>query len=167
MRRAAALLALLVAVPAAAEVTASAPAAFTSRHAASIAAPPAQVWAALLAWHRWWPAAHSYSGTAPTLDARAGGALAESWSGGTVRHATVVAAMPPRLLRLHGGFGPLQALPVAAVLEFELKPEGQGTALVLTYRVAGPGLDGLAAPVDGVMAEGFARLTRFAVAGTP
>lgn len=156
--------------PAGALVTANAPDGFTSRHQATIAASPSQTWAALTAWHRWWPSAHTYSGTPPILSLKAGGGLVESWAGGEVQHATTVAAMPPKLLRLLGGFGPLQSLPVNAVLDFTLSPEGEATKVVMTYRVAGNAeaeLDQFAAPVDSVMGEGFARLTRFAQTGKP
>lgn len=169
MIRAAALAALLAA-PAMAEVVVSDATSFTSRSEALVAAPPALVWTALLNWDRWWSPAHSYSGTPPVLDARAGGMLIENWPGGSVRHAVVVHAQAPKLLRLTGGFGPLQGLPVDAVLDFTLKPEGQGTRLTMTYRVGGPasaGLDRLAAPVDQVMSEGFARLVRTASTGKP
>jgi uncharacterized protein YndB with AHSA1/START domain len=167
-----ALLAALAAAPASAEVVESVPTGFTSRSEALVARPPAALWAALLQWGRWWDPAHSYSGKpgALLLEPRANGTLAESWDGGSVLHATVLNAMPPRLLRLQGGFGPLQALPVNAILDFTLKPEGQATRLTMTYRVGGPPqtrLPDLAAPVDAVMSAGFARLVRFAQTGTP
>lgn len=158
------------ATPAAAGLTASAPDGFVSRSEAVVALAPAQVWAALVQWDRWWSPEHSYSGKAPSLKPVAGGGLVESWPGGEVLHATVVNALPPKLLRLNGGFGPLQSLPVNAVLDVSLKPEGSGTRLVMTYTVAGSanaGLDKLAAPVDAVMTGGFARLTRYATTGKP
>ncbi len=161
---------LVLATPATAEVTASAPDGFTSRNTAVVAQPPTKLWAALIRWDRWWSPAHSYSGKVVRLDPRAGGELREDWDGKSVLHAVVVNAQPPSLLRMSGGFGPLQSLPVTAILEFALKPEGAVTRLTMTYRVAGTSaskLDTLAAPVDAVMSEGFARLTRFATTGTP
>lgn len=161
---------LASATPAAAGVTASAPDGFVSRNEAVVPLAPAQVWAALVQWDRWWSPDHSYSGKAPTLKAVAGGGLVESWPGGEVLHATVVNSLPPTLLRLNGGFGPLQSLPVNAVLDFQLRPEGAGTKLVMIYTVAGnasAGLDKLAVPVDAVMSGGFARLSRFATTGKP
>ena len=158
---------LLLASPAAAELTASSADGFTSRSEALIPKPPASVWAALTSWGQWWDPAHSYSGKPGTLslDAKAGGHLSEQWDDGSVQHATVLSAMPPRLLRLSGGFGPLQALPANAILSFTLKPEGPNTRLTMTYSVGGPAsakLDTLAAPVDAVMTAGFQRLQRFA-----
>lgn len=169
MMRAAILALALVAAPAAAEVTEKGPDGFVSRSEAVLAKPPAEVWTALTGW-RWWDPAHSYSGKPGVLalEPQAGGTLSERWDGNSVWHATVVNAMPPRLLRLHGGFGPLQALPVNAVLDFVLKPEGAGTKLTMTYRVGGPAtakLDTLAAPVDGVMSAGFARLVQLVNTG--
>jgi len=166
------LLALLIAAPAQARLTQSAPDSFVSTSEAVLPLPPEQVWSALLAWNAWWDPAHSYSGAAGVLDlqAEAGGAVMERWSGGSVRHAVVLSAMPPTLLRLSGGFGPLQALPVNAVLDFSLKPQGNGTRLTMIYRVAGSAsarLDTLAAPVDAVMSAAFARLVRFANTGDP
>lgn len=163
---------LLLASPAAAEVTQSGPDGFVSRNEALVARPPAELWTALLAWSSWWDPAHSYSGKPGVLvlEPRAGGTLTETWDGGSVWHATVVNAMPPRLLRLHGGFGPLQGQPASAVLDFQLKPEGAGTRLTMTYRVGGPAmakLDALAAPVDSVMTAGFQRLVRKAETGRP
>ena len=161
-----------VAAPAAARLESVGPDGFVSRSEALIPHTPTSVWAALINWSAWWDLAHSYSGKpgALTLELPPGGLLNEIWPGGNVVHAQVVNAMPPRLLRLHGGFGPLQALPVNAVLDFTLKPEGDGTRLTMTYRVAGAPaskLDTLAAPVDAVMSAGFARLVNFAQAGKP
>ncbi len=159
------LLAALLAAPtpAGAEIVASAPDGFTLRFEGVAARPPEDAWAALADWSGWWPDAHSYSGKASNLsfEAEADGELEEAWEGGSVSHGEVVLAMPPKLLRMHAGFGPLQALPVAGVLEFALAPEGQGTRLTMTYRVGGPAsarLDSLAAPVHTVFAEAFARL---------
>ncbi|WP_017667793.1 SRPBCC domain-containing protein [Sandarakinorhabdus sp. AAP62] len=170
--RAIALALLLAAAPAGAAVTSSAPDGFVSRSEAVVPQPPAAMWAALVNWGAWWDPAHSYSGKPGvlTLEIKPGGLLHEQWPGGNVWHAQVVNALPPALLRLQGGFGPLQALPVNAVLDFTLKPEGSGTRLTMTYRVAGSSaskLDTLAAPVDAVMSAGFARLVNFATTGKP
>lgn len=163
------LAALLLGAPAAAEVTASSAEGFTSRSETLIARPPAAVWAALVSWGQWWDPAHSYSGKpgSLTLDLQAGGQLVERWEGGSVLHATTLTAMPERLLRLSGGFGPLQSLPATAILSFQLKAEGANTRLTMVYTVGGPAqlkLDALATPVDAVTSAGFQRLTRYATA---
>ncbi len=163
---------LAMAMPVEARLASTAPDGFVSANEAVVALPPARVWAALTNWAAWWDPAHSYSGKPGMLrlEVKPGGLLSEQWDGGSVAHAQVVNALPPALLRLHGGFGPLQALPVNAVLDFSLKAEGGGTRLTMTYRVAGSPaskLDTLAAPVDAVMSAGFARLVKFATTGTP
>ncbi len=158
------------AVPARAAVVASDATSFTIEHRAELPMPPGTVWAALVQWDRWWSPAHTYSGEAQHLDPVAGGLLSERWAGGSVRHAVVLVAMPAKLLRLSGGFGPLQPLPVNAVMDFTLAAERTGTKLVLSYRAAGPAsadLTTLAAPVDAVLGEAFARLSSFAVTGKP
>jgi uncharacterized protein YndB with AHSA1/START domain len=163
-------LALLVGTPATAAVIASAPDGFTSRNDVLAAVTPDRAWAALLAWHQWWSKAHSYSGRSPRLAPRAGGGLVESWPGGEVLHATVLNIQPPKRLRLSSGFGPLQSLPVSAILDFSLVAEDTGTRITMVYSVAGNAaakLDGLAAPVDAVMAEGLERLARYAATGKP
>ncbi len=153
--------------PVAAAVTQSSPSGFVSEAEALIPKPPAEVWAALVNWNAWWDGAHSYSGSAANLkfEAQAGGKLIESWPGGSVLHAQVLTAMPGQLLRMDAPFGPLQGLPVSAVLDYSLKAEGAGTRLKMRFRVAGPadaGLEKLAPGVDGVMSSGFARLVEFA-----
>jgi uncharacterized protein YndB with AHSA1/START domain len=145
---------------------------FVSTSSALVPKPPAAVWAALVQWDKWWSPAHSYSGKATnfTLVPRASGSLLESWDGQSVQHAAVLTVMPGKLLRLQGGFGPLQSQPVNAVLDFTLTGEGDSTRLTLTYRVGGPAyarLPDLAAPVDAVMTEALSRLARFAATGQP
>jgi uncharacterized protein YndB with AHSA1/START domain len=172
MKTALALMLIAFAMPATAKVESSTPDGFVSASSATLSLSPAAVWAALVNWGVWWDTAHTYSGKPGVLklEVKPGGLLQEQWDGGQAWHAQVVNALPPSLLRLHGGFGPLQSLPVNAVLDFTLKPEGNGTRLAMTYRVAGSPvskLDALAAPVDAVMSAGFARLVNFATTGKP
>ena len=85
---------------------------------------------------------------------RSGGCWCESWAGGSVEHGRVLMAMPGKLLRVSGGFGPLQALPVAAVMTFTLTPtaDGKATNLSVRYRVAGP-VGALGPPVTAVLGQ--------------
>ena len=150
----------------------SAPDGFVSDSSAVIGVKPARMWRALTNWSNWWDKAHSYSGKAEAihLDPRGGGLLLERWDKNSVKHAVVLSAVAPSSLRMSGGFGPLQALPVNAILEFSLRGEGSGTRLTMTYRVAGTAannLDTLAVPVDSVMSEGFSRLLNYAATGKP
>lgn len=151
---------LLAAAPAAAEVVGASDTGFTSRHTLTIAAPPARVWETLLRVDRWWDGGHTYSGNAAnlSLDARPGGCWCEKSPGRGVEHMRVAFAATNEMLRMTGGLGPLQALPVAGVMTITLKPAGTGTALTIDYAVAGPGLAGLAAPVDRVLAQQWPRL---------
>ncbi len=166
------LLLATLASPAQSAVIKSAPDGFVSESAAVVDVRPARVWRALTNWSKCWDKAHSYSGQAGAiqLDPRGGGLLLERWDKNSVQHAVVLSAVAPSSLRLSGGFGPLQALPVNAILEFSLRGEGSGTRLTMTYRVAGPAannLDTLAVPVDSVMSEGFSRLLNYAMTGKP
>ena len=150
----------------------SAPDGFVSDSSAVIGVKPARMWRALTNWSNWWDKAHSYSGKAEAihLDPRGGGLLLERWDKNSVKHAVVLSAVAPSSLRMSGGFGQLQALPVNAILEFSLRGEGSGSRLTMTYRVAGTAannLDTLAVPVDSVMSEGFSRLLNYAVTGKP
>jgi uncharacterized protein YndB with AHSA1/START domain len=150
-------------IAAVAEVT---PQSFVISHRAEVNATPAAVYAALAQMPRWWNPQHSYSGKSEnlSLDVRAGGCWCEQWDGGSVEHARVVLAWRDKLLRLEGGFGPLQDLAVTAVLTFGIATAEGKTTLVMNYRVRGPdaNLDKLAPIVDKVLVEGFERLVAFA-----
>ncbi|NYT40417.1 SRPBCC domain-containing protein [Sphingomonas sp. R-74633] len=157
-------LALTLAAPAAAEVTASTETSFTVTEKVTVAAPPEKLWAALVAPGSWWSSAHSWSGDAAnlSLDPRPGGCWCEKLpGGGGVEHMRVVFVQPHKMLRLTGTLGPLQSFPASGVMTFTLTPaaDGKTTALTITYAVAGaPGLGQIAAPVDGVLGEQVARL---------
>lgn len=145
---------------------------FTSSFRAEIKNPPAQAWASIVQLPRWWSSAHTYSGKASnlSLDAQAGGCMCERWrdaagASHSVQHAQVVLAQEGRVLRLNGGLGPLQDMPVVGVLTIVASPgtgaEAGQSFLRMTYRVAGgaeAGLDKLAPAVDGVIGEQFKRL---------
>jgi uncharacterized protein YndB with AHSA1/START domain len=158
-------LAWLVAAPAAAEVRSSAPDAFITEQVVTIAAPPEAVWTRMGDIGSWWDPAHSYSGRATnlSLDLDAHGCFCERLPGerGSVEHAHIVHLDRPRLLRLSGALGPLQAEAAVGTLTFALARQGAGTKLTVTYVVGGnlrgKGL-GLAPAVDGVLAHQVARL---------
>jgi len=158
--------AAMSASPALAEVTSVSPQSFVITHKAEVNATPAALYAAIGQVSRWWNPQHSYSGKGEnlSLDMRAGGCWCETWEGGSVEHARVLYAGRDRMLRLEGGFGPLQDLAVTAVLTFAITTlEGKAT-LTMNYRVRGPdaNLDKLAPIVDKVVGEGFGRLVEFA-----
>jgi hypothetical protein len=161
-----ALFATVGCAPADAAVTASTPDGFTIEHRVVAPVPPAQAWARLVSLGKWWEGSHSYSGDAANLsiDPRAGGCWCERLpSGGSVEHARIIQAVPGRLLRASGGFGPLQSEPVAAILTVTLKPVAAGTEIAMRYAVAGPlpgGVQAFAGPVDTVLTTQFDRLAQ-------
>lgn len=168
--------ALFLALPIAAaraEVADSAAGGFSVKHTITVAAPAAKAWASLIEPRGWWDKGHTWSGDANnlTLSATPGGCFCEKLAGGGgVRHMTVIYADPGKLLRLTGGLGPMQDLPVNAVMTLKLT-EAQGkTTLELTYKAGGyapGGLAGMAAPVDGVLGEQLARWKRRVETGKP
>ena len=151
--------------PAAAAVQTASPSHIALAYEVELAGSPDVAWENLTQISKWWSSDHTYSGQAQnlTLDKRPGGCWCETWAGGGVEHARVVMAMPGKVLRIEGGFGPLQGLGVKATMTFMLKPATQvgKTKLQVTYLVNGSAdtkLDGLAAPIDGVLATQFGRL---------
>ncbi len=153
----------LIAVPAAAEVTTS-DNGFVARNTALIAAPPAEVWAALVQPSRYWNPAHSYSGQSAnlSLEARAGGCFCETLAyGGSVEHLRVTMVQPNRLLRLSGALGPLGTEGLAGGLSWQLEAADGGTRVTQTYVVGGNmrfERATIAPAVDGVLREQLERL---------
>jgi uncharacterized protein YndB with AHSA1/START domain len=160
--------ALLAASPAAAEVKSVDSAGFAVRSTATIAAPRAKVWAALVKLGSWWDKAHTYSGDASRmkLDPVAGGCFCETVPAakGVVEHGRVIQVMPDKLLRFTGALGPLQSEGVAATMTWELKAAGEGTEVVQTYVAGGyiqGGAKAMAPLVDQVLAHQLVRLKAF------
>jgi hypothetical protein len=142
-------LALVSAVPAAAEVTGSSPAGFVSRHEVVVSASPKEVWLALISPATWWTSDHTWSGDAAnlTLTPQAGGCFCEKIPEvdepgrftleGSVEHMRVVQAYPERALRMVGALGPLQSEPVTGVLTIVISQIPEGTRIVWEYNVGG------------------------------
>jgi uncharacterized protein YndB with AHSA1/START domain len=98
--------------------------AFAIESTAVIKAPPAVVFRELGAVSRWWDPAHTWSGSARnlSLQLQAGGCFCEKLAnGGSVQHGRVINVQPGVLLRLDAPLGPLQEMPVTAVLTFKLR----------------------------------------------
>ena len=142
----------------------------TVRH--DVRATPQRLYGALGEVDKWWNGSHSWSGKAAnlSLSTQAGGCFCERWGPNSVEHARVVHAQEERMLRLDGALGPLQALAATAILTFAIAPREGGSTLVVTYRVSGSesaGLQQLAGPVDGVIAEQVRRLVGYVETGKP
>lgn len=117
---------------------------------------------------QWWNPSHSYSGDKNNLyfDLEKRMCFCEKIpGGGIVSHMQVANYQSPALMRLVGGLGPLQSLPVNGVLDFNLQSTtDKKTQLTVTYQVSGmvPGLQQWSKPVDGVITEQVTRFKKFA-----
>jgi uncharacterized protein YndB with AHSA1/START domain len=146
---------------------------FVTRATASVAASPLATWLALTKPGEWWNSKHSWSGDAKNmvLTPQGGGCFCEripvgdsgnaSAMEGSARHAEVLQAFPMKVLRMRGGFGPLQGEPANGVLTITLKEVPGGTRILWEYNVGGPmryKIAELAPAVDGVMSEQLKRL---------
>ena len=158
-------------VTARAETSDVSPAGFEITVRREIAASRATVYRTIGQVDLWWNSAHTWSGNARNLSMRmeATGCFCERWGGNSVEHGRVIHAAPDSLLLLQASLGPLQSMPVNAILTFELSGVEDKTTLVTTYRVAGAGADlrSLAQPVDGVITQQVDRLARFITTGSP
>ncbi len=167
-----AMMAFLLVTGAAAEVADSAANGFTIKQTVTMKATPEQVYRAVIQVGSWWDSAHTYSGDAHNLsiEEHAGGCWCEKLpSGGAVRHMEVAALMPGKMVRFTGGLGPLQAMGVSGSMTFQITPVEGGTKLEFSYAVGGyaaGGLNALAAPVDGVLAQQLARLKSYVETGS-
>jgi len=164
----AALLLSAVAGTASASVSETRENAFTIEATVLVEAKPDATYRNLTRVSSWWHPEHTWSGSAKNLklQPKAGGCFCETLAdGGSVQHARVIFAQPGRLLRLEGALGPLQDMAVTGVLSFTLAPDGPGTRVTMTYRVAGAlTMDSakLAPLVDQVMGIQLNRLRDFA-----
>ena len=138
---------------------------FTTVNEATIDSPRDIVWrAAVLEIDQWWSSDHTISGEASRLriDAKPQGCFCEHLGerAGVV-HMTVTMVNPTVLLRLTGGLGPLGLMGVNGNMTWEFSDAEVGTRVKFTYAVGGyrpGGMDGIAAPVDGVIGEALRRL---------
>lgn len=167
-------LAAAVAAPARADIVASGPAGFVLKIENTIAAAPEQVFDKVLRIGDWWNGDHTYSGKAGNLSLthQPGGCFCEQLAGGGfVRHGTVEFSSRGKTLRLAGALGPLQGIGAYALMALSFEKAGASTTLVVTYTVSGfapgKGYEPLAAPVNEVLTEQFARLKQYVETGKP
>lgn len=164
---------VLATLPAHAEVVETTANRFVTRASANVAAAPLATWLALTKPGDWWNPSHSWSGDAKnmTLTPQGGGCFCEripvgdsgnaSAMEGSARHAEVLQAFPMKVLRMRGGFGPLQGEPADGVLTITLKEVPGGTRVLWEYNVGGPmryKIAEIAPAVDSVMTEQLTRL---------
>jgi uncharacterized protein YndB with AHSA1/START domain len=170
----AAVLTMICASPARADVLDAAPGGFTVKVDADVRADRRAVFSALV--DRigvWWDPQHTWSGNAAnlSLDARGGGCFCEKLpDGGSVQHMTVVYTDGAGVLRMTGGIGPLQAMAVTGSMTLTLTEMNGSTQISMVYAVGGyskTGLEGLAKPVDAVLTGQVQRLKRFLETGKP
>jgi uncharacterized protein YndB with AHSA1/START domain len=147
-----------------AEVVAVAPAGFHLKLERTLAAPPDDAWAALLAVGGWWDDEHTYSGKGAnmTLEPRAGGCFCERYDGGEIEHMRVayVSAAAKQLV-MTGGLGPLLWMGASGSLAITLTAVDGATAMKWEYRVSGfepKGWEATAPLVDKVLGEQLDRL---------
>lgn len=150
--------------PAHAEVIDQSEHGFSVRHQVTTSATPNQLYDALVNDVRqWWNPDHSYTGESENLriDARVGGCFCEQLAGGSMQHMAIIYADRGKLLRMHGGLGPLQQIAAGGPLDWQIEKSADGAKLTVTYHVGGylkGGLRSWAAPVDGVIGEQVQRL---------
>ncbi len=170
-----AVMALVQAAPAAAEITRSTDLGFVSRNEVVVSASPKEVWLALISPATWWRSEHTWSGDAKnlTLMPQAGGCFCETIPEvdepgrftlqGSVEHMRVVQAYPESALRMIGSLGPLQSEPVTGVLTVAISKVAKGTRIVWEYNVGGAmryEIPVISQAVDGVMATQLAALAK-------
>jgi hypothetical protein len=169
---AAAVASTAVAFPVFAEVSDRSQAGFEAVQTTTIAAPRAEVWAALVKPQLWWDSRHTFSGDAKNLSLElSAGCFCERLAAGQVRHMTIVYADGGSALRMFGGLGPLQFTGAAGSLAITLEAAGATTQVKLTYDVGGYAKGGLAdtwaAPVDAVLGQQLVRLKTLVETGKP
>jgi len=157
-----------------AEVVDSSAAGFTVRTTVTIQAPPDDVYRKFIRnIGDWWNPDHTFSGNSHNLsiEEKAAGCFCEKLpNGGGVRHLEVVNLAPGKSVTFSGGLGPLQALATTGSMTVQFAPVEGGTKVTVTYAVAGylpGGMNMLAPPVDGVLAEQFTRFKNYVLHGDP
>ncbi len=161
-------LAAAVALPAQAKVVELEESAFVTRDTKVVSADLREAWLALTQPGSWWNSAHTFSGDSANmmLTPQAGGCFCERIPendtaktvglAGSVKHMSVILAMPDQALRMEGALGPLQSEPVTAILTVTLAKAGDGTRITFEYAVGGYmrfEVPGIAKAVDGVMSQ--------------
>jgi len=150
------------------------PSGFLVKIEASINAPVAKVYDALVGQiGSWWNPEHTYSHDAKNLsiDPRPEGCFCEKLpNGGGVEHLRVVYIAPRQLVRFSGALGPLQASGVAGSMTWKLTYGSDDTRLELSYSVGGfipGGFEKIAPAVEAMLRDQVDRLKMFVETGKP
>jgi len=128
----------------------------------------------------WWASDHTFSGDSHNLsiEEKPMGCFCEKLPNGGVRHMEVVNFARGKTLVMSGALGPLQSMAATANMSIQLSSiaavTGTASAVLtrvdVTYAVTGylaAGINALAAPVDGVIGQQFARLKNLIEQGSP
>lgn len=172
--RVAAILLLTIPMIGSAEVVDASSNGFTVRSTETIAADRLATYVALVSdIGYWWNGDHTVSANAANMyfDTSIPGCFCETLGQGTgLVHMTVTFVNPGVMLRLTGGLGPLGLMGVAGNMTFEFEETNGATTVTLQYAVGGymqGGLDTVAGPVDGVLADALRRLKNYVETGSP
>lgn len=158
------LISALLATPAAAEVKSASSNGFVIERRIVTTLEPVLLYQRFGEVGRWWDKAHTYSGNSAnlSLDPKAGGCFCERLpNGGGVEHLRVVHADPGKRIVLSGALGPLLFEGVVGVMDVQVRPNGRGSELLLTYKAAGfanGGAGKMAVLVDQVLGQQIALL---------
>lgn len=167
MKRLAAVIMMLSATPAAAEVVSASPNGFEVRERLDLVVKPEVAFGAFADIAAWWDPEHTYSGKSEnlTLNLTPGGCFCEQLpDGGGIEHLHVTFVDPGKQVVLTGALGPLLYEAVTGVMNVEVKPTAGGSVLTIDYKAAGfanGGADKMASVVDGVLAAQMARYRRY------
>lgn len=165
-----ALVALILASPAAAEVVSASSNGFEVRETVPLVVPPELAWSSFANISQWWDPEHTYSGKSEqlSLNLAPGGCFCERFpKGGGIEHMRVTYVDPGKRVVLTGALGPLLYEATTGVMDVQVKTIAGGSQLTLDYKAAGfasGGADKLAAAVDAVLAEQMKRLRAYATA---
>jgi hypothetical protein len=160
-----ALLVLLSAFPAAAEITESGENGFTVSHSITTEVEPFIAYRTMTSHiDQWWSGDHSWSGDAGNffMELERGGGFCERLpNGGHVEHLRIIYLAPGSEIRFDGALGPLQTMATQGRMIWKIEPVEGGSKISFTYHVFGHpagGLGGISAAVDRVIGEQLALL---------
>jgi hypothetical protein len=168
-----AVVALMMATAAHAEVTDKSASGFEVRQTIETTAAPDAAFTALLAPSKWWSSSHTFSGLAGnlTVDLERRCLCEVLPDGGFVRHMSLIYIDGSRALTFEGAMGPLSRTGAAGHLTWVVKPTAGGSTVTFTYDVGGYAKGGLAevwaGPVDGMFGEQIGRLKAYLDTGKP